>query len=150
MAIFTSEQWLRRPLPEVFAFFSDAKNLGNLSPPWLRFEILTSQPIVMGVGSVVDYRIHFHGLPLRWRARIVEWRPPFQFRDEQLRGPFRRWLHTHTFTDSEQGTCCRDEVDYAVWGGRIVDRWFVQRDIERIFSYRKAALLAQFDQSSQS
>ena len=72
----TSEQWLPRPVSEVFPFFADAGNLDALTPPWLRFEILTPRPIPMRVGALIEYRLRLHGIPLRWRSEITAWEPP--------------------------------------------------------------------------
>ena len=144
MPTFSTEQWLPRPLEEIFPFFSDARNLGLLTPPWLQFKVVTKGPIVMGAGTLIDYRIRFRGIPLWWRTRILEWNPPFRFRDDQLRGPFRRWVHTHTFVSKDGGTLCKDDLEYAVWGGALPDRFFVRPDVERIFAFRQAALAARF------
>lgn len=137
---FRCEQWLGRPLEEVFAFFADAFNLERLTPPWLRFRVLTPAPIEMREGALIDYRLRLHGLPLRWRSRIALWEPPHRFADEQVRGPYRRWHHTHRFEPGGEGTTVIDEVDYAVWGGSLVDRLLVRGDVERIFAYRRATL----------
>jgi ligand-binding SRPBCC domain-containing protein len=137
---FTAEQWLPRPLAALFPFFADAANLERITPPWLGFRILTQPPIAMRPGALIDYRITVHGFPLRWRTRIAVWEPPHRFVDEQLRGPYRRWVHEHTFVERDGGTLCRDDVRYAVPGGALVDRLLVRRDIERIFAFRRAAL----------
>src|ERR1700683_3513166 len=74
--ILKKEQWIPRPLAKVFPFFSEARNLEMLTPPWLKFEVLTPAPIVMRPGTLIDYRIRIHGLPIRWRTAIVAWEPP--------------------------------------------------------------------------
>ena len=136
--------WLPRPIDEVFPFFGDAHNLDVLTPPWLHFEILTPPPIEMRVGAVIDYRISLRGLPMTWRTRITEWEPNRRFVDEQLRGPYREWIHTHHFEDVGGGTLMTDTVRYRVPGGRLVNRLFVQRDVTRIFRYRLEALRIHF------
>ncbi len=128
------------PLGEVFAFFSDAANLEKLTPPWVSFKILTPGPIVMKVGALIDYRIRIHGIPVTWRTEITEWDPPRGFTDEQLRGPYRKWVHRHRFEEVEGGTRVIDEVDYAAPFGAVVEPLFVRRDVERIFDYRAERL----------
>jgi len=137
---FTAAQWLPRPRAELVPFFADAANLGRLTPPWLDFRILTPPPIEMRAGALIDYRLKVHGVPLRWRTRIAVWEPPERFVDEQVRGPYRRWVHEHSFVERDGGTLCRDDVRYAVLGGALVDRLLVRRDVERIFAYRRKVL----------
>jgi len=137
---FESEIWLPRPRREIFPFFADATNLERITPPWLSFRVISPTPVEMRTGALIDYRLRVHGLPLRWRTRIEEWIPPGRFVDRQLRGPYRLWLHTHTFEERDGGTLCRDLVRYAVPGGAWIDRLFVRRDVERIFAFRAAAL----------
>lgn len=124
----------------VFSFFADARNLDALTPPWLSFRILTPAPIEMRTGTLIDYRLRLHGLPAHWRTRIAKWEPPFEFVDEQLRGPYRLWRHTHTFTEVDGGTRVDDLVRYAVPGGRLVHRLLVEPDLRNVFGFRVAAL----------
>lgn len=135
---------LDAPLADVFPFFADARNLEALTPPWLRFEILSPGAVDMRVGAFIDYRLRVHGVPLRWRSEITAWDPPRMFVDEQRRGPYRLWRHTHRFAPEGDGTRVDDEVEYAVLGGPLVDRLFVRRDLDRIFAFRRAALSARF------
>jgi len=137
---FTSEQWLPGPLGEVFPFFADARNLERITPPWLRFRILTPGPIEMTVGTRIEYKLRIRGVPLRWESEITVWEPPYRFVDEQRRGPYRSWIHTHRFVADGVGTRVHDDVVYSVWGGRVVDRLLVRRDVAKIFDYRRSVL----------
>lgn len=139
-----TELWLPRPRSEVFPFFADARNLEALTPPWLRFEVLTPGPIDLKPGALIDYRIRVHGLPIRWRTEITEWNPTYRFVDVQLRGPYTLWHHTHTFEERDGGTLCTDDVRYRPPGGALVNWLFVRRDVERIFAYRRERMLALF------
>jgi len=142
--MFDAEIWLPRTLDEVFPFFSEARNLEVLTPPWLKFEVLTTSPVVMRPGTLIDYRIKIHGVPIRWRTEITEWNPPLRFVDMQLNGPYTLWHHTHTFIERDGGTLCRDDVRYRPRGGALTNWLFVRRDIERIFQYRQHRLLGIF------
>lgn len=150
MHIFTLEAdlLLPRPIEDVFAFFADAGNLEVITPAFLSFKILTPRPIEMQPGALIDYRISLRGLPMTWKTRISEWEPPFRFVDEQLKGPYRQWIHTHTFESVPGGTRCRDHVAYAVPGGpgieRLIERWVVRGDVEKIFAYRQEKMKALF------
>jgi ligand-binding SRPBCC domain-containing protein len=143
-----AELWLPRPRAEVFPFFSEARNLEELTPPWLKFEVLTPPPIVMRPGLLIDYRIKIHGIPIRWRTEILDWEPPHRFIDTQLTGPYTLWHHTHTFTEQDGGTLCRDDVRYRPRGGALMNWLFVRADVERIFAYRKTRLLEIFGPST--
>lgn len=138
------ELWLPRPRDAVFPFFAEARNLETLTPTWLHFKILNPDPIVMRTGTRIDYELRLHGLPLRWQSEITVWDPPCRFADEQRRGPYRRWIHEHRFEKHEGGTRCVDHVRYAVIGGALVERFFVRRDLERIFAFRRAKLMELF------
>jgi ligand-binding SRPBCC domain-containing protein len=133
-------QFLPRSLEVVFPFFADAGNLETLTPPWLLFEILTPLPVFMHAGTIIEYRLHLHGMALNWQSEITAWEPPHRFVDEQRRGPYRKWIHEHTFTQRDNGSEIRDFVQYAVPGGWLVNLVFVKRDVRRIFEYRSRKL----------
>lgn len=135
-----TEQKIEKPQDELFSFFSDAYNLAEITPPWLDFQMLTPAPIEMKVGTLIDYRLKLRGIPIRWQSEITDWSPPLAFTDQQRRGPYRRWIHTHTFAPVSGGTLVRDEVEYAVLGGSLIQKFFVAPDIEKIFAYRAAKL----------
>lgn len=139
------EQRLPRPPRESFEFFGDAFNLERITPPWLGFRVITPRPIHMAAGTVIEYRLGLHAVPVRWRTRIAIWEPGRRFVDVQLRGPYRLWHHTHEFEPAAGGTATlmRDTVRYALpLGplGSLARRAFVARDLERIFDYRTEAV----------
>ena len=131
---------LRVPRERVFAFFADAENLEAITPPELRFRILTPLPIEMRSGAEIEYMLQLWGVPLGWRTVISRWEPPTMFVDVQLRGPYRSWVHTHRVADVGHGrTWITDEVRYALpWPplGRISGP-VVARQLTRIFRYRQ-------------
>jgi ligand-binding SRPBCC domain-containing protein len=132
-----------RPKPEVFAFFADAKNLERITPKFLRFRILTTGPIVMRAGTLIDYELRLHGLPVRWRTLIEEFVPEAYFVDVQLSGPYKSWHHRHEFVETAGGTEMRDRVEYELpFGplGDLVHTLFVRADVNRIFNYRNEAI----------
>ena len=64
------EQFIARSVERVFSFFSEAQNLQRITPPWLGFELLTPAPIEMREGTLIEYRLRVHRLPLTWVSRI--------------------------------------------------------------------------------
>jgi ligand-binding SRPBCC domain-containing protein len=142
--LLTTRIVLPRPLGEVFPFFADAGNLDRLTPPWLQFRILTPLPVTMRPGLRLDYRLHLRGIPIRWQSEIPVWDPPHRFVDEQKKGPYRYWIHEHRFATVDGGTEVSDEVRYAVHGGALANRLFVQGDLTSIFQYRQQKLMEIF------
>lgn len=137
------EQFLPHPTDEVFEFFAQARNLERITPPWLNFELLTPEPIILGPASLIEYRLRLHRIPLRWTSCIDEWDPGRSFVDRQLRGPYRLWRHRHTFEPVPAGTLVRDRVDYSLPLGRLgilAHGLFVRHDLERIFAFRRQAV----------
>jgi len=115
-------------------------NLEKITPPWLQFHVVTPTPIRMAAGTVIDYQLKIRGIPVRWRSEITVWDPPERFVDEQVHGPYRRWIHEHRFREDGNGTRCEDHVQDAPLGGALIHRLFVQRDIRKIFAYRAERL----------
>ena len=140
MRRYQTEMWVDAPIDKVFEFFSNPANLEQITPPWLKFKMVQPEHLSIGPGTIIDYRLRLHGIPITWQSEITEWNPPNHFIDVQTKGPYRHWAHTHEFNEAGTGTFIRDSVDYKVPGGYLVDRLFVRKDIERIFTYRKSKL----------
>ena len=130
-------------MEELFPFFADPGNLEQLTPPWLRFQ-MRGDVGEMRVGARFDYRLRIHGVPLTWQSEITVWDPPYRFVDVQIRGPYRSWIHEHTFEPENDGTLMKDYVQYAVMGGALVRNLLVAPDLQRIFEYRRNHLNSLF------
>lgn len=145
MAEFTLERKLTldRPINAVFDFFADAVNLERITPPELKFHIITKQPIHIEKGTLIDYTLKMRGFPVKWRTEISVWNPPFEFVDQQLRGPYKQWIHTHTFTEVDAGTTLiEDEVRYRLPLEPLGDiaHFLIRRELDYIFDYRQKAV----------
>jgi ligand-binding SRPBCC domain-containing protein len=134
------EQFIPQPIDEVFAFFSHAENLEEITPGFLSFRILSVDPPQLRRGTLIRYRLAWHGLfPLRWTTEITHWEPPHFFADSQLSGPYRLWRHEHSFKSRGTGTQMNDIVRYSLpFGplGVVAHSAVVRRDVESIFDFR--------------
>ncbi|NOT46373.1 MAG: SRPBCC family protein [Acidobacteria bacterium] len=131
------------PLAEVFDFFADAGNLERITPPELNFQIVTPRPIDIRQGALIDYNLRLRGFPVSWRTEIAEWDPPFHFVDRQLKGPYRQWIHSHTFTAlGPNKTLIEDEVKYRLPLEPLGDlaHFIIRRELDYIFDYRQKAV----------
>ncbi len=145
--VLSQSQAVASPLERVFTFFADAGNLDELTPKWLRFEVVTQRPIAMKPGALIEYRLRWHGLPIAWVTRIEEWSPPHRFVDTQIRGPYKLWHHTHVLHAVDGGTRMTDVVQYALpLGpiGRFAHAIAVRRDVTNIFDYRRQRIAELF------
>ena len=144
-----TQLWLPRPPSEIFAFFSNPRNLQRITPPWLNFEILSPEGIEIQKGTLLDYRLKIRGFPVNWQSRITAWHPPCRFVDKQTRGPYTSWIHEHTFEGQSGGTIVGDKVDYATPGGWLIQKFLIEPDLDRIFRYRQEMLRKLFEPQDQ-
>lgn len=138
-------QTIPAPLERVFAFYADAANLEAITPPYLKFRITSPQPITMRPGVLIDYSLSLHGIPFSWRTEITDWEPGVRFVDRQVKGPYKQWIHEHTFRPDPVDparTIVNDHVRYAIYGGVLaepVHKVFVRPRLDAIFAYRQTA-----------
>jgi len=142
--LFERSQRVEVPVEQAFEFYGDFQNLEPLVPPWLHFELTTPGEPVFRPGTLLDYKLRLHGVPVRWQTRIETWEPPTRFVDTQAKGPYSLWEHTHLFEpDGDAATVIHDRIRYAIpLGplGALAQRLFVHRDLERIFDFRRDAI----------
>lgn len=143
------EQWIPRPIDEAFAFFSDPRNLEDLTPPRLNFKVIRLSPKTMGEGTQLDYRLKLHGIPFYWQSTITGWHPEQRFSDLQTRGPYNFWHHIHEFVEKDGGTILRDKAVYKIplgIPGDVLLHDFIRRDLESIFYFRRRKIEEMFGQ----
>jgi uncharacterized protein len=134
------EQWLPKKVNEIFPFFSECENLERITPNFLQFKVVAKSTRTIQEGTVFDYRIKIHGVPVTWKSLIKDWQPNKQFVDAQVEGPYSYWHHTHSFEELAGGTLLRDRVVYRLpmgWLGNLVMSQKVTRDLDDIFAYRR-------------
>lgn len=146
--ILTREMMLDLARPVVFDFFADAGNLERITPTELRFHIFTPLPVDLREGALIEYRLRIYGIPINWRTEISLWNPPFEFIDRELKGPYKQWIHRHTFVEmGENKTLIRDEVKYRLPFEPFGDllHWFIKAKLDHIFDFRERAVREIFE-----
>lgn len=142
------EAAVNAPIEEVFAFFAKAENLNIITPPELNFKIITPLPIEMKQGNLIDYRIKLSGISFKWKTEITNWEPPYRFVDTQLKGPYRVWIHEHTFRSHLNTTIVKDVVSYLPPGWifePVIHSLAVKKKLEHIFDYRMEKIKSIFN-----
>ncbi|MBS1518561.1 MAG: SRPBCC family protein [Bacteroidetes bacterium] len=143
---------IKRPVEEVFDFFTKAENLNKITPPFLGFKILTPLPVEMKKGALIDYVIRLNGIPMKWKTEITKWEPPYKFEDTQIKGPYKIWIHEHKFEPSGNDTLMTDTVNYFSRGGIlefIPHNLIVKNKVKEIFDYREKTFAELFPELKQ-
>ena len=135
-----TRQFIPAPLAKVAPFFADEKNLEAITPPWLNFRVLDKSTPEIGNGTLIRYQLKLHGIPMKWITQISNWDPSHGFVDEQLKGPYAKWVHRHTFEPFAGGTLMTDYVRFRLplgTLGNLAAGWAVNHDVSKIFAYRR-------------
>lgn len=144
--LLVAEQYLPAPPEKVFPFFAEAGNLERITPPLVNFKMEKMSTPAIELGTLIDYSLKIHGVPVKWRTEIAKWDPPRAFVDTQLKGPYRKWHHTHRFEKLGPGTLMTDRVLYRIPMGLLGDLsagWLVRGDVRKIFDYRRQSVNAE-------
>jgi len=152
---FKTEQLLPVDMQTAWVFFSTPGNLALITPPEMDFKTLTAlEAGEIYNGLLIDYKVKpLWGIPMAWKTEIKNVQKPFSFTDVQLKGPYRCWEHTHTFTQKDNGVLMQDVVKYELpFGvlGSLTHTLLVRKKIEALFSYRKAAIERIFNEKGRT
>ncbi|HZH65948.1 MAG TPA: SRPBCC family protein [Flavisolibacter sp.] len=136
-------------LEEVWAFFSDAKNLAAVTPPHLNLKV--TNEVYGGAlypGQVMTYKVKpLLGIPIAWMTEITHVEPMKYFVDEQRKGPYKLWHHQHHFKKIEGGVEMTDLVHYRLpLGilGSVANSLLVKSELNKIFAYRYQRVIELF------
>ena len=135
-------------LKKAWDFFSDPRNLSRITPPHMRFEILSELPERVYSGLIIIYTVRpLLGIPLKWVTEINHVKEGELFVDSQLSGPYHIWHHQHHFKENEEGVEMTDIVHYELplgFIGRMAHTLFIRKKVEQIFIYREKILKGLF------
>ncbi len=151
MKVYTIDKQIliQAPRQDVWAFFSSPRNLLKITPAYMNFRIVNCPDVPeIYTGMLIEYRVSpVLRMPLKWVTEIKEVSAGARFMDTQLEGPYALWEHTHTFTDTPEGTLMNDKINYALpLGplGTLAHGLFVRRQLQGLFAYREARIRALF------
>lgn len=138
MQHFEYSSWIDAPVAKVFAFHERPDALEKLTPPDQKIEIVSRQGGIQK-GARVELRIHLGPWSVTWLALHVDYERNRRFVDDQIRGPFRKWVHTHRFLEEREGTRLIDSIEYGLPGGRLVEILagpLIRNKLLKMFQYR--------------
>lgn len=144
------KQLIKRPIDDVWDFFTDPKNLEKLTPDNMSF-VITSENHdgIIYPGQIITYKVApILNIPLFWMTEITHVIPNKLFVDEQRRGPYKLWHHQHIFEDTEEGVLMTDKVHYELplsILGSVAHNMFVKRQLNDIFDFRMSAVEKTFN-----
>ena len=138
------EQFLPITLDEAWHFFATPKNLNEVTPDDMVFEITSELPDTMYEGLLIQYRLKpMLNIPIEWCTEITHIREKEYFVDEQRKGPYNIWHHEHHFRAVSGGVMMTDLLHYDIGKsviGWIAGRLFVDKKVKTIFEYRRKAM----------
>lgn len=145
---FKQEQVIEASLDEVWKFFADARNLKELTPATMHLKVISSlNPFMIYKGMIIAYYVSpLFRIPMYWETEIIAVNKHQSFVDIQKKGPFKTWIHQHTFSVVENGILMIDEVEYEMPLGKIGDMFhsLVFSQLKTLFNYRQNKIKSRF------
>ena len=146
---FKTSQKLNISINEAWNFLSNPKNLKDITPEYMRFDIISGDDKKMFPGQIIEYILTpVFNIPFKWVTEITHVKQKKYFVDEQRFGPYSFWHHKHFIKEVEDGVIMEDIVHYKLpLGiiGRLAHILFVRNKVEEIFSFRRKKLDSLFN-----
>jgi ligand-binding SRPBCC domain-containing protein len=133
--VFVKSVLLDSPVEKVFRFHERPDALALLSPPFPPVRMISRTGHGIETGSRINLRIGF----MPWVAQHTQYEKNRLFVDEQLEGPFAKWVHRHEFAAEGKGTRLTDRIEFQLPGGPLVNRlfgWVVKLSLGNMFAHR--------------
>lgn len=144
-----TELFLKTNIEIAWNYFSNPKNLDEITPSFLRFKTLSNLNGKMYGGQIITYEIALlPGFRQTWVTEIKSVEEKKCFIDEQRFGPYKFWHHKHFFEEAEGGVLMTDLVHYVMpFGlvGKFAHVLFVKKMLKNIFSFRRHFLENKFN-----
>ena len=146
---FIHEQLFQASVAEMWSFISAPKNLKEITPDYMGFEITT--PYLsekMYAGMIISYKVSpVLNFKVDWVTEITHVKDNEFFVDEQRIGPYKLWHHQHHLIQMKEGVLMRDIVTYQPpFGilGALANKLLISKKLNEIFNYRKVVLEKKF------
>ena len=144
-------QTIPAEIDEVWNFISSPANLKYITPAYMGFEIINTIPEKMYPGMIISYKVSpLLGIKMKWVTEIKHIKEKEYFIDEQRIGPYSMWHHQHKIKPIKDGVLMTDIVTYQPplgFFGAFLNRAFIRKQLDKIFSYRESAIGNRFDNS---
>lgn len=128
------------PPGEVFDWHERPGALERLTPPWCHVEVLNRSGGIRD-GGKVSLRVRRGPASFRWDLRHRDYDYGRRFGEEQVKGPLRSWVHTHSFTlgTNGSGTATEDAIDLKPplgYAGEALGSRLIRWELDRLFRFR--------------
>jgi ligand-binding SRPBCC domain-containing protein len=137
--VFVYSSRIEASAEQVFLWHAERGALERLTPPWEAMEVVEPSLGIRDDDHGV-LRMRFGPFRILWKFEHRDYIPGRRFQDVQTTGPFRRWVHTHSFTPDGASACrLEDRVEYELpFGalGNLLGGWLIRRKLARTFKYR--------------
>ena len=140
---FVHESIIRAQPSAVFAFHERPDALQKLVPPWEEVEVV-QPPASLHPGTRVVLRMGMGPFKLTWEAEHTKYEKNVLFQDRLVRGPFKKWLHTHrTLPIRAASRCCATRSSTSCRCSSCRGLPIVLRRLRRMFEYRHQVTAAE-------
>lgn len=151
---FKKTQKINANVDEVWDFLSSPKNLKDITPESMGFEIISKDlPDIMQPGMLIAYHVKpIMGIKTKWVTEITQVREKEYFIDEQRVGPYTLWHHQHFIEVIKNGVLMTDIVSYKPplsLLGNIANGLFIKNKLNQIFEFRQEALERKYGKYSE-